>query len=72
MADKNVAIRMMIDGKIKDVSFEELALSTNLAQESLVRLLLEKNLFTPKEMLAMIETVRKERYRTPDEVDASE
>lgn len=63
---------MMINGKVKDVSFEELALSTNLAQESLVRLLLEKNLFTPQELLAMIETVRKERYRTPDDVDKNE
>ena len=72
MTDKNVAIRMVIDGQIKDVSYEELALSNNLAQESLVRLLIEKNLFTPKELLKMIETVRKERYRTPDEAGANE
>lgn len=72
MADNKVAIRMMIDGKIKDVSYEELALSNNLAQESLVRLLIEKNLFTPKELLSMIETVRKERYRTPEEAGTNE
>lgn len=72
MTDKNVAIRMMIDGKIKNVSYEDLALSNNLAQESLVRLLMEKGLFTAKELLKMIETVRKERYRTPDEAGLNE
>lgn len=64
--DKKVALKMMIDGKVRDISFEELALSNNLSQEALVRLLIEKKVFQPKELLDMMETVKKERYRTPD------
>ena len=64
--DKKVALKMMIDGKVRDISFEELALSNNLSQEALVRLLIEKKVFQPKELLNMMETVKKERYRTPD------
>ncbi|UCC44185.1 MAG: hypothetical protein JSU65_13905 [Candidatus Zixiibacteriota bacterium] len=68
MAEEKVALKMMIDGELRDVSFEELALSNNLAQESLVRLLIEKKLIKPEELLEMMEKVRKERYRKPDEV----
>lgn len=63
---RNVAIKMVIDGKERDVSFEELALSNNLAQEALVRLLIEKGLFKPDELLKMMEKVKKERYRQPE------
>lgn len=66
MEDKKVALKMVIDGKVKDVSWEELALSNNLAQEALVRLLIEKGLFKPDELLKMLETVKKERYRVPE------
>lgn len=63
MNDSKVALKMVIDGKERDVSYEELALSNNLAQEALVRVLIEKKLFEPKELLKMMETVKKERYR---------
>lgn len=66
MDDKKIALKMIIDGKERDVSYEELALSNNLAQEALVRLLIEKKLFDPRELLGMLETVRKERYRKAD------
>jgi hypothetical protein len=61
--DKKVALKMIVDGEEKDISFEELALSNNLAQEALVRLLIEKKLFTPQELLEVMEKVKKERYR---------
>jgi hypothetical protein len=67
MVEKNVAIRMVVDGKVRDISFEELALSNNLAQESLVRLLIEKGVFEADELLKMLETVKKERYRHADD-----
>lgn len=67
MEDKRVALKMVVDGQEKDITFEELALSNNLAQEALVRLLIEKNLFSPKELLEMMEKVKKERYRSIDE-----
>ncbi|MCH7691550.1 MAG: hypothetical protein IIA17_10980 [candidate division Zixibacteria bacterium] len=63
MSDSKVALKMVIDGKERDVSYEELALSNNLAQEALVRVLIDKKLFEPKELLKMMETVKKERYR---------
>lgn len=68
MNDKRVAIKMIIDGEVKEVSFEELALSNNLAQEALVRLLIEKNLFEPKELIDMMEKVKKERYRGAEDM----
>jgi len=68
MADeKKFALKMVVDGKERDVSFEELALSNNLAQEALVRLLIEKKIIKPKDMMEMMHKVREERYRTPDE-----
>jgi hypothetical protein len=66
MDQPKVALKMIVDGKERDVSFEELALSNNLAQEALVRVLIDKKLLTPQELLQMMETVRKERYRTLD------
>ena len=70
MTDKNVALRMVVDGKERDVTYEELALSNNLAQEALVRLLIRKKVFEPKELLEMMESVKKERYRIPGEDEA--
>ena len=64
--EKKIALKMIVDGKERDVSFEELALSNNLAQEALVRLLIKKKVIEPKEMMEMMETVKKERYRVPE------
>lgn len=68
MKEKKVAIKMVIDGKEKDISFEELSLSNNLAQEALVRVLVNNKLIKPKELLDMMEIVKKERYRHIDEI----
>jgi hypothetical protein len=65
--DKRVALKMVVDGVEKEVTFEELALSNNLALEALVRLMVDKKLIEPKELMDMMEKVRKERYRTPDQ-----
>ena len=61
-----VAIKMIVDGKERDITYEELALSNNLAQEALVRLLIYKGLFKPEELMEMLEKVKKERYRKPE------
>lgn len=66
MDDKKVAMKMVVDGQERDISFEELALSNNLALEALARLLIAKKIFEPKDLLDMMETVKKERYRTPE------
>ena len=67
MTERKVALKMVINGEEREITFEDLALSNNLAQEALVRLLVEKQLFKPDELLKMIETVKKERYRKIDE-----
>jgi hypothetical protein len=64
--DRKIALKMIVDGKEKDITYEELALSNNLAQEALVRLLIDKKVFKPNELLKMLETVKKERYRFPE------
>jgi hypothetical protein len=66
MGTDRVAIKMVINGQERDITYEELALSNNLAQEALVRLLIEKKLFAPNELLDMMERVKKERYRHSD------
>ena len=65
--EKKFALKMVVDGKERNVGCEELALSNNLAQEALVRLLIKKKIFKPKEMMEMMQKVRKERYRTIDD-----
>lgn len=67
MSEQKVALKMVIDGKERDISYEELALSNNLAQEALVRILIEKKIFQPNELIQMMDTVKKERYRRLDD-----
>lgn len=67
MTDKNVALKMVINGEERDITFEELALSNNLAQEALVRLLIKNKLISAKDLMEIMEQVKTERYRTPDE-----
>ena len=57
-----VAMKMVVDGKEHLITFEELTLSTNLAQEALVSLLIRKKLIDGQELLDEIAKVRKERY----------
>jgi len=57
--------------KEKEVTFDELCLSNNLAQEALVRLLVKKKIFKPEELVQEIERVRKERYRSPGDLPQS-
>ncbi len=65
--EKKIALKILIGDKEKDVTFDELCLSNNLAQEALVRLLLKKGVFKSEELLKEMEEVRKERYRSVDE-----
>lgn len=67
MTDKNVALKMIVNGEERDVTFQELALSNNLAQEALVRLLIKKKMIDAKELMEMMELVKNERYRSADD-----
>ena len=60
---KEIAMRMVVDGKVRDVTIRELTLSNNLAQKALVELLIKKKLITAEELLQEMQTVRKESYR---------
>jgi len=64
------ALRMVIDGRERKITYEELALSNNLAQEALVRLLVKKKLIKPEELMSEINAVKNERYRV--ETDPSQ
>jgi hypothetical protein len=65
--DRRVALRVIIGNKEKEITFDELILSNNLAQEALVRLLVNKKVFKPEELVQEMERVKKERYRSPDD-----
>lgn len=65
--EKRVALKILIGDKQRDVTYDELCLSNNLAQEALVRLLVRKKIFGSEELLKEMEEVRKERYRSQGE-----
>lgn len=68
MTEKKFALKMMIDGKERDISFEELALSNNLAQEALVGLLIDKKIINAQDFLNKMQEVKKQRYRAADDL----
>lgn len=64
MADKpKPALKLVIDGKERVITFEELTLSNNLAQEALVNLLVDKKIIDPHELMEYMQKIRKERFR---------
>jgi len=65
--DRRVALRVIMGDKEKEVTFDELVLSNNLAQEALVRLLVRKKIFRPEELVEEMEKVKRERYRSPED-----
>ena len=60
------AMKMVVDGVEKKITFEELALSNNLSQQALVALLIKKGIFTGQEILDEITRVRTEQYRSEE------
>jgi hypothetical protein len=51
------------------VPFEELLMSQVVSQEALIRLLVEKGIFTKKEFLEMVKMVNSEMKRKGKEID---
>jgi hypothetical protein len=66
-----IALKIVMGDKERDVTYEELCLSNNLAQEALVRLLIKKKILKSEELLKEMEQVRKERYRSPGDLSES-
>lgn len=65
----NVAMKMVVDGKEHFITFEELTLSNNLAQEALVSVLIKKQIIDGRELLDEINRIREERYHTEPKTD---
>jgi hypothetical protein len=65
---RKYAMKVVVDGKEKEISFEELTLSNKLSHDALVSLLIKKGIFTAQEMLDEIGKVKKERYRDESEL----
>jgi len=61
--DDDIALKIVMGKREKEVSYRELCLSNNLSQEALVSLLVKKKLIEPKELLEEIKRVKEERYR---------
>lgn len=66
MADekKKPAIKLVTGSEVREISYEELALSVHMAQEALVKVLIDKKLIAPEDFLKALKEVRQERYRT--------
>lgn len=62
MDDRKIALKIIVEGKEKDVTYDELTLANNLAQEALVRVLVGKKIVTAQELLEELQKVRQERY----------
>jgi len=60
---KNVAMKIVRDGQVQEITVEQLVVSNQLSQEALIGVLVKKKLVDPKELLDEIERIRKERYR---------
>jgi hypothetical protein len=56
------AIKMVIEGNERDVSFAELTLSNNLSQQAIARLLIKKGVFSAEELLQAMQEIRQENY----------
>lgn len=72
MPDKNKStkslLKLKIGDQVREVTFEELCLSNNLATEALVSMLIEKGIIEPEEYMKKMQDVRKERYRDESEL----
>jgi hypothetical protein len=62
---KRVALKVTIGDQVREVTFDELTLSNNLGLEALVKVLVDKKVFTPDELQKEMENVRRKRYRDP-------
>lgn len=69
--EKRIALKIVMGDKERDVTYEELCLSNNLAQEALVRLLVKKKILKSEELLKEMNQVKKERYRSPEDLSSA-
>lgn len=56
--NEQTAMRIVADGKVRDVSYRDLLLSMNLSLEALMSVLIKKGLINPDDLLKAIEEIR--------------
>ncbi len=61
----STALTMVSEGQKREISFGELTLSNNMAQQALTRVLIKKNIITAEELLEAMQEVRQENYQQP-------
>jgi hypothetical protein len=61
-------LKIKVGDKVKEVTYEELSLSNNLATEALVSLLIEKGVIKPDEFMKKMQDVSKDRYKKESEL----
>lgn len=64
---RRVALRISIGDRVHDVTFDELTLSNNLGLEALVKVLVDKGVFTAAELQQEMDRIRRERYKGPSD-----
>ena len=65
--EKRVALTVLVGDQKREITFDELTLSNNLALEALVKLLVDKQVFKVEELQQVMDTIRKERYSSPNQ-----
>jgi len=62
-SNKRPALIISVDGKEREVTFEELTLSNNLTLEVLMRLLIDKKIIDPDEFMTKLQELKNERFK---------
>ena len=67
---QDVALTLVQNGKRRDITCAELAVSNKLAHDALVALLVSKGMITPQELQGKILELRDRHYRAGDRADS--
>jgi hypothetical protein len=65
--EKRVALTVLVGDQKREITFDELTLSNNLALEALVKVLVDKQVFKVEELQQVMDAIRKERYSSPNQ-----
>ena len=65
--EKRVALTVLVGDQKREITFDELTLSNNLALEALVKVLVDKKVFKVEELQQVMDAIRKERYSSPNQ-----
>ena len=61
------AITVTMDGKEVKITYEQLVLTNNLTLQALITLLVKKEIISPEEFLAELQSKEKERLKEPED-----